>query len=277
MPEKKTCFVIGPIGEEGSETRIQADYLLAYIIRPVLEDEEFGYIVQRADEIASPGLITDQIIGSIIDSDLVIADLAGHNPNVFYELAIRHMLERPVVHMYLVGEKLPFDVSDFRSVPYRLKTVQDHDAAMEELADKVEAVHQALDKREQFSNPITRARGHQKLKLSSDTGDKLLAELMTRLQKIETSLQNERSNRSQLRRLAEEAAMARGLSGGLGLSSGLLGSALSTDPTYSSGGLLGAAGRAALREAEAEAERLAAKKRDRENKAAPGKEDSKRD
>ncbi len=80
--------------------------MLQGIIKPALENDPFNYDVQRADEISEPGLITDQIIGAIIEADLVVADLTGANPNAFHELAIRHMEEGIVIHMAMRG-RLP--------------------------------------------------------------------------------------------------------------------------------------------------------------------------
>ena len=57
---KKDCFVICPIGADGSEIRRRSDQLLDYVIRPVVE--KLGYKAIRADEIAKPGSITPQII-----------------------------------------------------------------------------------------------------------------------------------------------------------------------------------------------------------------------
>ena len=85
---KKTCFVVGPIGADGTEVRDQADWLLEAVIRPALEP--LGYDVIRSDGIAEPGLITEQVINLVRDADLVVADLTGHNANAFYELALRH-------------------------------------------------------------------------------------------------------------------------------------------------------------------------------------------
>ena len=65
---KKKCFVIGPIGKDGSETRNNADWLLEGIIRPVLENDPFDYAVQRADHVAEPGLITDQVITAVTNA-----------------------------------------------------------------------------------------------------------------------------------------------------------------------------------------------------------------
>jgi hypothetical protein len=66
----KTCFVIGPIGEPGGQTRSNADWLLKGIIRPVLE-EKLKFQVRRADEISKPGMIDSQVINAVIDADLV--------------------------------------------------------------------------------------------------------------------------------------------------------------------------------------------------------------
>lgn len=91
MPDK-TCFVIGPIGEEGSSARNAADILLRYVIKAGLEP---GYGVTRADEISRPGMINDQVITSIKEADLIVADLHGENPNAFYEVAIAHASASP--------------------------------------------------------------------------------------------------------------------------------------------------------------------------------------
>src|SRR5688572_13315379 len=89
----KSCFVISPIGEVGSEVRARADQILKYVIQPAVK--VFGYVAIRADAMPEPGLITTQIIDRIINDDLVVADLTGKNPNVYYELALRHAIRKP--------------------------------------------------------------------------------------------------------------------------------------------------------------------------------------
>jgi len=80
----------------------------------------------RADEIAKPGRITDQIIQSIKDADLLIADLSGNNPNVMYELGFGHALEKPTVIINQEVKESPFDVKDFRQIVYqRTRLVKD--------------------------------------------------------------------------------------------------------------------------------------------------------
>ncbi|RXK81083.1 hypothetical protein EST62_12250 [Chlorobaculum sp. 24CR] len=111
---KKKCFVISPIGKEGSEVRKRSDDVYEYILTPVLLS--LNYDFDRADKIATPGLIGSQIIKRLVEADLVIADLTGSNPNVFYELAVRHTIGKPVVQMISKGETLPFDITNSRTI-----------------------------------------------------------------------------------------------------------------------------------------------------------------
>ncbi len=109
-----TCFYIAPIGDEGSEQRKHSDLFLGSFIEPALEP--FKLKVVRADSIDKPGIITRQIIEFIMRSRLIIADLSFHNPNVFYELALRHAVKPPVVQVIRTNEKLPFDVNQMRTI-----------------------------------------------------------------------------------------------------------------------------------------------------------------
>lgn len=109
-----TCFVISPIGQEDSVERQHADLILSAFIEPALA--ELGLVAVRADKISKPGLITGQIIDHLVRAKLVIADLSFGNPNVFYELALRHATRRPVVQIIRRGDALPFDVGQYRTV-----------------------------------------------------------------------------------------------------------------------------------------------------------------
>lgn len=114
--ERIRCFLICPIGSKGSEIRSRSDKVLKFIISPVAK--KLGFDVVRADKIPLPGIITDQIIKHLLDDELVIADLTDSNPNVFYELAIRHAARKPVVHIIQENERIPFDTAAMRTVEY---------------------------------------------------------------------------------------------------------------------------------------------------------------
>ena len=111
---ESTCFYIAPIGDEGSDPRKHSDLFLGSIVEPALES--FGLKVIRADSIDKPGVITRQIIDYIMRSRLVISDLSFHNPNVFYELALRHAVKLPIVQIIRSSDKVPFDVNQMRTI-----------------------------------------------------------------------------------------------------------------------------------------------------------------
>lgn len=85
----KVCFVISTIKEDGSEQRKHADMIFSQYVDRALAGS--GLKAVRADKIGDPGMISKQIIEYILRAKLVVADLSFHNPNVFYELALRHV------------------------------------------------------------------------------------------------------------------------------------------------------------------------------------------
>lgn len=108
------CFYITPIGDEGSEQRQHSDLFMGSLIEPAIQ--ELGLRLVRADQIGEAGLITAQVIEHIVRSPLVIADLSYHNPNVFYELALRHAVRRPIVQVIRSADRVPFDLQPFRTI-----------------------------------------------------------------------------------------------------------------------------------------------------------------
>src|ERR1044071_1761259 len=100
-----SCFLIAPLGLEGSEIRRRSDLLYRHVVRPAVESA--GYKLIRADGIDSPGSITSQIINLLATAELVIADLSGLNPNVMYEIGIRHALRLPVIQLASRGDTIP--------------------------------------------------------------------------------------------------------------------------------------------------------------------------
>ena len=110
----KRCFIITPIGETNSEIFRKAKGVIDSVIKPVLRSHGFVDI-KPAYEITESGMIGNQIIDRIINDDLVVANLTGNNPNVMYELAIRHATAKPIIHICEKGTILPFDIKDNRT------------------------------------------------------------------------------------------------------------------------------------------------------------------
>lgn len=148
------CFYITPIGEEDSEQRKHSDLFMGSLVEPAMEP--FQLKVVRADAIDKPGTITRQVIEYLLRSRLVIADLSFHNPNVFYELALRHAARLPVVQLIRTADRLPFDLNQVRTVKidttdiYSL--VPKLDTYRSEIANQV---RRALDNPDSVDNPIT--------------------------------------------------------------------------------------------------------------------------
>lgn len=114
----KKCFVISPIGGEGTDVRRRADQVFKYIIAPVCEKCEFEAI--RVDQINQADSITQTIIDYLERSELVIADMTGHNPNAFYEMGYRACMGKPMINLKEKGGAIPFDISNIRAFDYDL-------------------------------------------------------------------------------------------------------------------------------------------------------------
>jgi hypothetical protein len=110
----RTAFVICQIGLDGSDVRSRADDIFQYVLKPVTT--EFELIAMRSDMDPSPGQITVQIIRSLATATVVIADLTGTNPNVYYELGVAQALGIPVIPLVDTPESLAFDLKAERVI-----------------------------------------------------------------------------------------------------------------------------------------------------------------
>ena len=97
----------------------QFDSAYQDLIEPALS--ESGYAVSRADELQNHRSILRDIVQSIEQASLIVADLTGDNPNVYYELGIAHALNKPVIMMTQGISHLPFDLKPYKVIPYSLQ------------------------------------------------------------------------------------------------------------------------------------------------------------
>ena len=171
MADKRKCFVISPIGGDGSETRTMADEVFNYIIRPAVE--KCGYAATRSDKINESGIITNQIIERVIEDDLVVAYLTGHNPNVFYELAIRHAVARPYVQVMDQGETLPFDIASTRTVFFDRRSMSSVECAKNSICDHIE------NSKGPVQSPFTWSLKIKELQESGNLDDRSLVDLIS--------------------------------------------------------------------------------------------------
>jgi hypothetical protein len=104
-----TCFVIMPFG-------LPFDRYFRNIFVPAIEDA--GLRAIRADSIFMPSAIMPDIWRFLNEAKVLIADLTGRNPNVFYELGLAHALQKPVILVTSNLDDVPFDLRGLRVLGY---------------------------------------------------------------------------------------------------------------------------------------------------------------
>ena len=148
----KTCFVIMPIQKAGTPEHEYYQALYRDFLKPTLMLR--GYEVERADETQTTGAITKDIIVRLAEADVVLADLTSLNPNVFYELGVRHSLRGKGTIMILDAlrtNQIPFDLGAYRVIQFEGK-VEGLGKLRQELDGFVSTLNnETLDRRD---NPV---------------------------------------------------------------------------------------------------------------------------
>lgn len=147
------CFVITPIGNDGSPIRREIEGVFEVGLKPVLLKlgftEENIIIPHRMD----PGMMILKIINELLNCELVIANLTGNNPNVMYEVGIRHAFELPMIFICNNETKLPFDLQDM-TVRFYQNDIADSKFLQMRLEEDIPTALAGKP----FSNPVTIAK-----------------------------------------------------------------------------------------------------------------------
>jgi len=122
MNDNPLCFVLMPFGTKKDPTGgpdINFDSVYEQAIRPAIEAAGMDAI--RADEELTGGIIQKPMFERLLLCDFALADLTTANPNVFYELGVRHAV-RPATTLAIFArhQSLPFDIASLRSLSYEL-------------------------------------------------------------------------------------------------------------------------------------------------------------
>ncbi len=107
---KPTVFVISPFSN---------DFTALY--EELKEHFKEQYSFCRADDLDTQQNIIKDIVMGIDSADIVIADLTGLNPNVFYELGLAHAMNKKVIIITQSIEDLPFDIKSYKVNEYSLQ------------------------------------------------------------------------------------------------------------------------------------------------------------
>ncbi len=176
----RECFFVAPIGEEGSEIRRRSDGILNFIVSRAASELDLHTV--RADQLSEPGQINLQVIQHVMSARVVVADLTGLNPNVFYELAVRHTANLPVVLIAERGTDLPFDIAQMRTIFFDHTDLEEADKCRQEI---VAQLTQALEGGA-IDSPISTAVDIRSLAAGSAI-DRSVAELVTTVENLATA------------------------------------------------------------------------------------------
>jgi hypothetical protein len=121
------CFVIMPFGDPKRDKK-KFEFLTNLFtdwIKPTVEEIKYDNLnnieCYRGDDVYKPGEIISHIIESLNTSDIVIADLSDRNPNVYYELGVRHAINNNTIIISSNLDDLPFDIRSLRAISYQYK------------------------------------------------------------------------------------------------------------------------------------------------------------
>jgi ActR/RegA family two-component response regulator len=117
-PPKK-CFVIMPFSTTKSCTENEWTEIFSKMIKPSVERPGYGYLCERSS--LKMGNIIEEILDSLNRADVVIADMTDRNPNVFYELGIRHALRNATILISQNLDDIPFDLRPYATHIYKWK------------------------------------------------------------------------------------------------------------------------------------------------------------
>ena len=140
MPTKaaeKTCFVIMPFGDKVDKDGKTIHFNDVYdtFIEPTIKALDIDCI--RCDKIVESGGIHNKMFTNIYDADVAVVDITMLNPNVFYELGMRHTIKKNVTIIIQQDDtKIPFNISGFTVVPYKM----DDPVFQKQAADQIQTM-----------------------------------------------------------------------------------------------------------------------------------------
>jgi len=112
--EVKDCFVIMPFSDSASHSEDEWTEIFETFFRPAWN--QFGVDCYRTK--VARGSITKDIIEKLYTASIAFADLTDSNPNVMYELGVRHAFKKPSVMVKEKGSEIPFDVTQYNVFEY---------------------------------------------------------------------------------------------------------------------------------------------------------------
>jgi hypothetical protein len=140
---EKTCFVLAPTGPADSEPRQHADRVFKFIISAVLDNAGYTTVRPPAGAVIAgvSAPLDPEILTHLVEDPLVIVDLTYPSPDVFYQLAVRHMVHKPTVHLLRRATPLPTALPEVQAIEYTLD-LEGVERSQRQLADVIYTLEQ---------------------------------------------------------------------------------------------------------------------------------------
>lgn len=116
MEKKKVCFVIMPFSSTKSHKSEEWTEIFENVHSPAIIESGLGYDCQRSN--IRPGSFIKDILTNLNQADIVLADLTDRNPNVFYELGVRHTLKNRTILVSKSMDDVPSDLKQYGVIIY---------------------------------------------------------------------------------------------------------------------------------------------------------------
>ncbi len=207
---ERICFTIMPFGG-------WFDDYYSSIFCPAIKAA--GFTPKRADDLYRPSTIVTDIWSYTKKSEIILADLSGKNPNVFYELGLAHALAKPAILVVESMDDVPFDLRALRVIVYD-KNVPDWGALLGEKIEKaIEEISQSPT--ESVLPAFLNAQRQQSTKTSMSERDLELLELRQEVGRLSREIRvgdRPSYSESMISRLGAERLLDRWLR--MGMSSG---------------------------------------------------------
>jgi hypothetical protein len=150
------AFVIRPFGKKSDSKGREIDFEQVHnsLIQPALDAA--GLAGSTTGEIVEAGNIREDMFSLILEADLVVADVSIYNPNVFYELGIRHTLRKRCTLLIRdrdAADPSPFDLLTDRFLPYALGSAENIQEMRRRL---IEMINASLNAERETDSPVFR-------------------------------------------------------------------------------------------------------------------------
>ena len=161
MQQKKKCFVIMPVSKTKSCSTRQWTTIFNVMIKPAVVGSRLGFTCERARP-RTGNLIRD-ILNELNGADVVIADLTDTNPNVFYELGVRHTLRNRTILIAQDMKYVPSDLKSYWAIVYKKGL-----SGLQDFKDKIRNVlREMMMNPEKPDNPVADFLGEKNISLLS--------------------------------------------------------------------------------------------------------------